>query len=1565
MMSYDSYMQLGVGLETRQALQSGIQLHQDLNRLMSDVSINIKRDDIVQTNKDILQLRQNLNAAMNPSRGTLDLSMFQTQIDKSQKSLVDYAGSLAKYGKDGQQTFLSLTKAISSAEAPTTRLSQGLKDAGEQLKRTIGWQLSSSAIHGVMSTYSQAIGYAKELNRSLTDIRIVTGQSQAQMANFAKYANVAAKNLSSTTTRYTDAALIYYQQGLSEKAVKDRTDVTIKMANVAGVSAEKASQQLTAIWNNFDNGSKSLEHYADVLVKLGAETASSSDEISKGVQKFAAIGNTVGLSYGYAASALATVTATTRESADTVGTSFRTLFSRLQGLSLGETLEDGTTLNKYSKALNTIGVRIKETNGDMKSMNTILDEIGSKWGTLSKDTQIGLAQSIGGARQYSTFMALMDNWDYFQENVDRANNAAGSLQKQQDIYAEGWQAASNRVKASMEGIFDSIIDDKGIIKMTNAFAGALDIVNGLSTGLGGLGGILGSVGSIMLSRYSKEIPRMWEDFKYNVAYTFNPKAIYAQQDKVFNDSIAGLDIFREQAGLEKNKETGEWFSADGKNIAAVAEFKNQEDQLKRQQQYLRVERTLSQSEKKEYQQRMAQAQMWDNQILAYAQRTQQSYDSLDMVKQSVAEESYANIRDMRDNRIKSFQGEKYDFRDDGQAQKYQQAREAAIQREYERRYKNITPAGGDPKKHQKEYSALDAWRRQEKQTLNKEVSDFKMKTDSDQKAFQEQMTKAEDYMNFAFSKQSKNESQITPEQFKEALNSFNTTGQIDYGQRQILDKGFKLIQEPLIEAGKSLGNLDGVTGRLTKTINNANTAELKNLTIQEKAKGDNSYTQSLEKSWKQFTETATKTGLKMGNVEGASTKLNAADAAYKNLVQALQTGSYTDAKGNLVQGASKEQLAELVKTFQNSYTSAMGEIDRKAWESGLTADQTQDIIAKAKAAGISEDAQKDIEYKKQQEQFNQIQHQTQALEVFAKAGSTAMMAASALQAGANLSQTWNDPNATGIQKATTTLGAIGSASMMAGSISTLSKSMVDFGAQEGAGVLAKAGGALGGLVANPYAAIGIAIATTIGPLLWDLADSWFENNEEKQERIEAEVATAKEDKANAIQKAQNFESATDEYLSNYEKARLSEKGTHEYTSNVTKANEDAYALIEQYGLTSQDYSRDFDTGLISINKKTLTDIQTQLDNEAIAAQNRSVAMDFMENTKYPEIEAQIKEQEEAVQKAKDKEATIGNLYTIENRKKEEQKLAELQHDLDIEDNRNQERYYDTLTAIASSNEAISTNEQYAIEALQGAYNKEEQKAIIDKIEQQYGGDSNKYTLAERKEKAEEVFKEERYRQLINSEEYKNLQTDEERNDYLARVTKGEALVQAYQKQINDTAKLFAGMDSSYKNISNKDSKALKDHLTQLNDEITQIKSDGVSEDEQARLAQLELAYNYADSYGNRVTNDLVNVISNYTELGARDENGQLAFQDFELKQQENLAKVMQDFGDTFGKDAAESIYRATLNADNATRTNLIDSLKAVDLSGSKINSLYNVKGIEKQLGKNFNNIFNSIKKSMV
>mgnify|MGYP002511682697 CR=1 FL=1 len=82
---------------------------------------------------------------------------------------------------------------------------------------------------------------------------------------------------------------------------------------------------------------------------------------------------------------MATVTAETRQSADVVGNSLKTLFTRIQGLQLGETLDDGTTLNKYSTALAKVGISIKDSSGALKDMDSILDEIGSKWHTLAED----------------------------------------------------------------------------------------------------------------------------------------------------------------------------------------------------------------------------------------------------------------------------------------------------------------------------------------------------------------------------------------------------------------------------------------------------------------------------------------------------------------------------------------------------------------------------------------------------------------------------------------------------------------------------------------------------------------------------------------------------------------------------------------------------------------------------------------------------------------------------------------------------------------------------------------------------------------------------------------------------------------------------------------------------------------------------------------------------------------------------------------------------------------------------------------------------------------------------
>ena len=499
-------VQLGINADVSAAKKSINDLQNALNNLHKIQSQRGFQDfGINKAVESAHALEISLNRALNVQTGKLDLSKFSSSLKEAGTSLHELNASLLSAGSAGQQVFLSLANSISQAEVPLKKTNRLVHDFSRTLKNTITYQISASMFNAVTGALSDAISYTKNLNSSLNDIRIVTGQSADQMAKFAASANASAQKLSTTTNAYAKASLIFYQQGLNDAEVKKRTDAVVKMSNVTKENMEDVSSYMTAIWNNFDNGSTSLEHYADVMTALGAATASSTKEIAAGLEKFASIGKTIGLSYEYATSAVATIVDKTRQSADTVGTGLRTIFSRLQGLSLGETLEDGVDLNKYSTALKTVGVNILDASGNMKDMDAILDSLAGKWKNLSNAQKTALAQTVGGVRQYTTLISLMDNWDSMEQNLNIASTSEGSLQKQQDIYAESWEAASERSQAALEALYQTLLNDKGFIAIINGLTGVTNAVTYLVDALGGLPGVLGMIGMIGTKVFSKQI----------------------------------------------------------------------------------------------------------------------------------------------------------------------------------------------------------------------------------------------------------------------------------------------------------------------------------------------------------------------------------------------------------------------------------------------------------------------------------------------------------------------------------------------------------------------------------------------------------------------------------------------------------------------------------------------------------------------------------------------------------------------------------------------------------------------------------------------------------------------------------------------------------------------------------------------------------------------------------------------------------------------------------------------------------------------------------------------------
>lgn len=554
------------------------------------------------------ELAIHLKNATNVNTGKLNLVEFNKSIEASGRSMSQLITTLAQGGNVGQQAFRQLTAAIANTQVPIKQTNTLLNNMMTTLKNTVKWELSSAAVHSLESALSGAVSYVEDLNTSLTNIRIVTNKSAEDMAQFAIQANKAAKELSSTTKAYADASLIYFQQGDTEEMAAKKAAITLKAAHSSfNSTASEMSEYLTAVWNSYKVSGDELQRYVDIMAALGASTATSLEEIATSMQKVAATANTVGVSMEQVSSIIATVSSVTRESAESIGTSYKTIFARIGDLKLGKTDEDGIGLGTVSSQLQAIGVDILDQNQNLREMGDIITDLGNRWQTMTSAQKTATAQAVAGKRQYTQLMALFDNWDMYGKNLATAMNSEGTLEQMNSMYEEGLKAAQDRAKASIETLYSALLDDKILKQFANATATIADNIANVVEALGGLGGVATTVGGLLLQVFSKKVGSQIKEIGQGIVGFVSGNSTYKQQYlKTFEDTKNGLAS--QAASSEAIKQTQNMLSVKQELLkvedsltakqaeymqSAISSYGEQISKLNElEQEYLSIEKTI-------------------------------------------------------------------------------------------------------------------------------------------------------------------------------------------------------------------------------------------------------------------------------------------------------------------------------------------------------------------------------------------------------------------------------------------------------------------------------------------------------------------------------------------------------------------------------------------------------------------------------------------------------------------------------------------------------------------------------------------------------------------------------------------------------------------------------------------------------------------------------------------------------------------------------------------------------------------------------------------------------------
>ena len=456
-----------------------------------------------------MELQNILNKSWNSNLGTYNMTTFSQGLQASGKSLAQYKQQLSGAGAAGVTAWNQFGSSVMKANVQVKEGNKLLNSMFTSLKNTVTWGISSSIFNKLTGSISQAYGFAQKLDSSLNDIRIVTGKSATEMKGVAQWANQAAKTLSASTTDLTNAALIYYQQGDSEKEAQRKAEITTKVANVTNQDTATAADQMTAIWNGFQAKSEDMESYGDKMAKVAAATASSFQELATGMQKVAAASNTAGVSFDQLNAQLSTIVSVTREAPESVGTALKTIYARMGDLKTDgvATDESGftTKLGTVTADMQKMGINILDETGSMRELGEVIEEVGEKWQGWTRNQQEAAAVSLAGKRQYTQLIALFDNWDKYQSTLAVSQGAEGTLDEQQDIFEDRFTSAKKRLEAAKEELYNDFFDVDVMTPMVEEVGELVGSFEKLVSSVGGGTKALAAFGAMASKVFTKQI----------------------------------------------------------------------------------------------------------------------------------------------------------------------------------------------------------------------------------------------------------------------------------------------------------------------------------------------------------------------------------------------------------------------------------------------------------------------------------------------------------------------------------------------------------------------------------------------------------------------------------------------------------------------------------------------------------------------------------------------------------------------------------------------------------------------------------------------------------------------------------------------------------------------------------------------------------------------------------------------------------------------------------------------------------------------------------------------------
>jgi TP901 family phage tail tape measure protein len=328
---------------------------------------------------------------------------------------------------------------------------------------------------------------------------MTTNSTKEQLTELGNVIVDTATRLGTNVSNISQIAEVYANINETTESIAEKIQPAALLATSGEMTGSEASTILQSLKNQFDLTDDAAQHLVDSIEKISAsikmDFSTGIRNIASAVEEAGSLAKEAGEDFETFAAQVSVITENTGESGDTVGASLKQQFARISRANSGDVTAE--EISAADKALQSIGIHVRDANGEFKDISETLTELYHKWDNLTSVEKSYVAEQIAGTRRKNDFIVLMNNYNEVLDLATQAENSNGFALETNAKRLESIQAKTEAFNASVIRLWTTLINSDAIKTTVDLGTNLVNVFTKLNQTIGAFPPLMGAVAAAL------------------------------------------------------------------------------------------------------------------------------------------------------------------------------------------------------------------------------------------------------------------------------------------------------------------------------------------------------------------------------------------------------------------------------------------------------------------------------------------------------------------------------------------------------------------------------------------------------------------------------------------------------------------------------------------------------------------------------------------------------------------------------------------------------------------------------------------------------------------------------------------------------------------------------------------------------------------------------------------------------------------------------------------------------------------------------------------------------------